>query len=99
MEFDVNDMRQIMIQAFQIAISLFRTDFPWLYDAGLEVARKIRINASAEEKQEAVHAFFELADFTFDHPMMREMYMPDKEMWMFSREIPRLLKRTLERHL
>ena len=84
---------------FQIAISLFRNDFPWLYDAGLDVARTLRNNASPEERQEAVQAFFELVEFTFDHPMMREMYMPDKEMWIFGREIPRILKRSLERYL
>jgi hypothetical protein len=87
------------LTGFQIAISLFRADFPWLYDAGLDVARTLRINASAEEKQEAVHAFYELVDFTFEHPMMREMYGPDKEMWMIGREIPRILRRSLERYL
>ncbi|MDP1971076.1 MAG: hypothetical protein Q8K42_09110, partial [Methylobacter sp.] len=33
------------------------------------------------------------------HPMMREMYMPDKEMWMIGREVHRTLKRSLERYL
>ncbi len=87
------------LAGFQIAISLFRADFPWLYDAGLDVARTLRINASAEEKQEAVNAFYELVDFTFEHPMMRDMYMSDKDMWMISREIPRILRRALERYL
>lgn len=87
------------LTGFQIAISLFRTDFPWLYDAGLDVVRTLRINAPVEEKQESVQAFYELVEFTFEHPMMREMYMPDKEMWMISREIPRILKRSLERYL
>lgn len=87
------------LAGFQIAIGLFRTDFPWLYDAGLDVARTIRIGASSEEKLEAVNAFNELVEFTFEHPIMREMYMPDKEMWIMARELPRILKRALERHL
>lgn len=87
------------LAGFQIAISLFRNDFPWLYDAGLDVARTLRINVSADEKQEAARAFYELVEFTFEHPMMREMYMPDKEMWMIGRELPRLLKRSLDRYI
>lgn len=87
------------LTGFQIAISLFRTDFPWLYDAGLDVVRTIRTNGPSEEKHEAANAFYELVEFTFEHPIMREMYMPDKEMWMIGRELPRILKRSLERHL
>lgn len=87
------------LTGFQIAISLFRNDFPWLYDAGLDVARTLRNNTSAEEKQEATQAFYELIEFTFEHPMMREIYMPDKEMWMIGRELPRILKRSLDRYL
>lgn len=87
------------LTGFQIAISLFRNDFPWLYDAGLDVARTLRTNTRPEEKHDVVQAFYELVEFTFEHPMMREINMPDKEMWMFGREITHMLKRTLERYL
>ncbi len=85
---------------FQMAISLFRSDFPWLYDAGIDVAKTLRNDsAPPEERREAVQAFQELVEFTFEHPMMREMYMPDKEVWMMGRELPRILMRTLDRYL
>ncbi len=87
------------LTGFQIAISLFRTDFPWLYDAGLDVARTLRSETSSEEKRAAVSAFYELIEFTFEHPIMREFYMPDKEMWIMARELPRILKRSLENHI
>ncbi|MBY0574677.1 MAG: hypothetical protein K2P84_13445 [Undibacterium sp.] len=87
------------LSGFQIVISQFRTDFPWLYDAGLDVARTLRTDCSLEEKQKSVSAFNELVEFTFEHPMMREMQAPDKEMWMMGRELPRMLKRVLERYL
>jgi hypothetical protein len=87
------------LTGFQIAISLFRTDFPWLYDAGLDVARTLRSAAPFEEKNSAVSAFYELVEFTFEHPIMREIYMPDKEIWIMARELPRILKRSLERYL
>lgn len=85
---------------FQMALSLFRSDFPWLYDAGIDVAKTLRNESSStEERQEAVQAFHELVEFTFEHPMMREMCMPDKEMWMMGREIPHILMRSLGRYL
>jgi hypothetical protein len=88
------------LTGFQMALSLFRADFPWLYDTGLDLTKTLRNeNADGDEKREAIQAFNELVEFTFDHPMMREMYTPDKEMWMMGRELPRILKRALERYL
>lgn len=87
------------LTGFQIAISLFRNDFPWIYDAGLDVVKTLKNTNSQEEKRDSVEAFQELIEFTFEHPMMREMYMPDKEMWMMGRELFHLLRRSLDRHL
>lgn len=81
---------------FQIIISLFRNDFPWLYDAGIDLVRVLKGSSPKEEKDNAVSAFYELLEFTFQHPIMRDMYMPDKELWMMSRELPRLLRRALD---
>lgn len=87
------------LTGFQMALSLLRSEFPWLYDAGLEVVRSLRANSSPEEKEGAVQAFHELVEFTFEHPMMREMHMHDKGMRMMGRELPRILKRSLESYL
>lgn len=46
-----------------------------------------------------MQAFHELVEFTFEHPMMREMYMPDKETWMMGRELPHILRRSLDCYL
>jgi len=81
---------------FQISVGLFRSDFPWIYDSGIELVRVLRANPSEAERQEAIQMFHELVEFTFEHPMMREMYMPDKEMWMIGQELPRILKRALK---
>lgn len=84
---------------FQIAISLFRADFPWIYDAGIDLVRTLRTTKNPEERHDAIEAFQELIEFSFEHPMMREMYMPDKEMWMMARDLPHILRRTLERYV
>ncbi|MBV1928231.1 MAG: toll/interleukin-1 receptor domain-containing protein [Gammaproteobacteria bacterium] len=84
---------------FQIAISLFRSDFPWIYDAGIDLVRTLRSTEEKNDRRDAVEAFQELIEFTFEHPMMREVYMPNKEMWMMSRDLPHILRRSLERHI
>jgi hypothetical protein len=83
---------------FQFAISLFRNEFPWLYDAGIDLTRTLRSSAAQSEKEEALTAFYELLDVTFQHPIMREFYIPDKEIWMMGRELSHILKRSLERY-
>lgn len=80
---------------FQIAISLFKSDFPWIYDAGTDLVRTLRSTRKPEERRDAVEAFDELIEFSFEHPLMRDMYMPDKEMWMMGRELPHILRRML----
>jgi hypothetical protein len=87
------------LTGFQITISLFRNDYPWLYDAGLDLVRALKGSISQPEKQEAVSAFFELVDFTFKHPIMREMYFPDKDLWILGMELPHTLRRALERYM
>jgi hypothetical protein len=82
----------------QFVLSLFRNDYPWLYDAGVEVVRTLRSSAPQGEKSEMVSAFHELLDFTFQHPVMREMQSHDKELWMMGKELPYMLKRSLERY-
>tara|TARA_R110001583_G_scaffold157301_1_gene309209 strand:+ start:79 stop:1107 length:1029 start_codon:yes stop_codon:yes gene_type:complete len=81
---------------FQIAISLFRNDFPWIYDAGIDLVRTLRNTEDIEIQRDAVQAFDELIEFSLEHPMMREMFMPDKEVWMMARDLPHILRRTLD---
>lgn len=81
---------------FQIAISLFRNDFPWIYDAGIDLVRTLRSTEDPEVQRDAVQAFDELIEFSLEHPMMREMFMPDKEIWMMARDLPHILRRTLD---
>nr|WP_183464085.1 TIR domain-containing protein [Microbulbifer rhizosphaerae] len=81
---------------FQIAISLFRDDFPWIYDAGIDLVRTLRSTDDPEMQRDSVQAFDELIEFSIEHPMMREMFMPDKEIWMMARDLPHILRRTLE---
>lgn len=87
------------LTGFQIAISLFREDFPWIYDAGVDLARSLRSDVSHDEKRDTVEAFQELIELSFEHPMMRDMYMPDERMYMMARELPHILRRALDMYM
>lgn len=53
---------------FQIAISLFRNDFPWIYDAGIDLVRTLRSTEDSDIQRDAVQAFDELIEFSLEHP-------------------------------
>ena len=79
-----------------MVVSLFREDFPWLYESGMDVVKVLKSNSSLKRKEEAVSDFMELVEFSFEHPMMREMVMPDKEQYMMLRELPYMLRHSLK---
>ena len=82
---------------FLIALSFFKKDFPWIYDAGKELVDLLKTKISKSKKEEAVMEFRHLMDFTFEHPMMREMYGMRKEYRMYMKEFPHMLMRYIDR--
>jgi hypothetical protein len=84
---------------FQIAISLFREDFPWVHDAGLDLVKTLRSKSSRDIKRDSVEAFQELIEFSFEHPIMRDMYRGDKHTYMMMRELPHMLRHAVEQEL
>lgn len=81
----------------QITLSLFRNDFPWVYDSGLDLIRVLRSKElNQRDKDEAINDFMQLIDFTFEHPMMREVYGMDKDLYMMGRELRHILMRSIE---
>jgi len=81
---------------FLIAISFFKKDFPWIYDAGKELMDLLKSRANKQTKEEAIMEFRELLEFTIEHPMMREIYGMRKDYRMYMREIPRMLMRYID---
>ena len=82
--------------AFQMVLSLFKDDFPWLYDAGMDVIKTLKTSKGVESKDKAVNEFMELVDFSFEHPVMREMTIIDKEQYMMLRELPYMLRHSID---
>lgn len=82
---------------FLIALSFFKKDLPWVYDAGKELITVLKSKASKANKSESISEFKQLMDFSLEHPMMRDMFGMRKENRMYMREIPHLIMRYIER--
>ena len=77
---------------FLIALSIYKEDFPWLYDAGRDLVAMITSSVSRKDKMLAIERFRGLVEFTSDHPMMREVFGGlRKEMEIMLHELPRML--------
>ncbi len=83
----------------QVALSLVKHQFPWLYDAGSEVIAILRSRRGAEEKRAAIERFNRILEFTFRHPMMREMYGGSMEMHFFYRRLPDIIMQAFARSI
>jgi len=83
----------------QMVLAVVRSDFPWVYEAGMEVIKIFKSRASKEDKSIAMREFYRILEFSFEHPMMREQFSSSKELHMISRELPHILMRTFERAL
>lgn len=83
----------------QMTLAVLRPEFPWIYEAGIEVIKIFKSRASKEDKHTALREFYRILEFSFEHPVMRELYANSKEMHMISREFPHILMRTFERAL
>jgi hypothetical protein len=82
---------------FLVALSFFRTDFPWVYDMGKELSDILKSKAGTAVKKDAINEFKEMVEFTFQHPMMREIYGNRKDnIYMFMKEMPYMLTNYLE---
>lgn len=83
----------------QMALGLLRSQMPWIYDVGMETVNILKSRRNNEEKHEAIQQFRRVMEFSFEHPMMREMYMGSKEMHFIYRRLPDLLMEAFEQNL
>lgn len=81
-----------------IALSIYKEDFPWLYDAGYELTRIISSNVSKKAKSEALVKFRNIFDFTCGHPLMRELFRSKKD-YMALRDMSMIILKELDRFI
>lgn len=82
-----------------MALSIFKSEFPWIYEIGYETLKSIQSKKTLKEKQILKKEFLEVFEFTFRHPMMREMTMQSKEFHMMYRETQHILEMYFDRYL
>lgn len=83
----------------QMALSLVRSHMPWVYDAGNETISILRSKVGYHEKEEALSQFKRIMEFSFEHPIFREVFGGSKEMYIFYRRLPDMLTEIFERRL
>lgn len=83
----------------QMALGLIRSQMPWIYDVGMETVSILRSRRGIEEKHEALNQFRRVMDFSFEHPLMREISGGSKEMQFVFRRLPEMLMGVFERNL
>ena len=82
-----------------MALSIFKNDFPWIYEIGNETLKILQSKKSPKEKDISVREFLEIMEFTFHHPMMREMTMHSKEYHMLFRDTQHIFEKYFHRYL
>lgn len=80
---------------FLIALSMFKDDFPWVYNFGKEMIDILQSNSNTKTKQEAIQTFRRMLEFTCGHPILRNIYGRKKETVMLLREMPYILTKLL----
>ena len=80
-----------------IVLSMYKDDFPWIYELGRELIGILKSKSSQESKHDAIREFNEMIEFTSSHPIMREMNGMRKEnSSRFLKELPYLVTRYFE---
>ena len=91
---DVNSHIPILM-----VLSIFKNEFPWIYEIGNETLKLIQSKKTIKEKEIAVREFLEIFHFTFSHPMMREMNMHSKDFHMMFRETEHIFEKYFHRYI
>ena len=80
-------------------LSIFKNEFPWIYEIGSETLKSIQSKKSNKEKEISVREFLQIFEFTFRHPMMREMTMHSKEFHMMFRDAQHIFENYFHRYI
>jgi len=83
--------------AFLIILSLYKNDFPWLYDIGKELVDVLKSSKSKKQKEDAIVKFKEMLKYTEQFTMrFHKQFEINKDYLMLYRELPMLLMRWVE---
>lgn len=81
---------------FLMTLSLFKDDFPWIYDMGKELVDILKGDDSSENKTMAIRDFRNMVDFTCSHPAMRDVFGHSKSGIILMKELPFVLMKYMD---
>jgi hypothetical protein len=83
---------------FLIMISLYKDEFPWLFEIGLETYRGLKSAKTPTEKRKLAVTFERALDI-LGHPILREMYGKSEESYIHHKEFRHLMQRFIDRYI
>lgn len=81
---------------FLMFLGLYREEFPWFYEVGMETYRGLKSTKSASEREKLIRNL-ERAVEMLGHPMMREFYGESKDSYYLLKESRHLMHRFIDR--
>ena len=82
--------------AFLMMVSMYRDDFPWFYEIGLDTYRGLKVAKTLQEKKKLISGFEKTFEI-FGHPMIRELYGKSEDTYFFYKEGRHLMRDFFER--
>ena len=95
--FSMREKMDIFPYNILIVLSVYKEDFPWVYEAGNDLVNAINSKGSKQSKIDAVAKFERIVECTYELPVYREMSPVRKECFVILRELPRICFDIIER--
>jgi hypothetical protein len=81
---------------FLIMISMFKEDYPWIYEVGLDTYRSLKSVKSTFQRKKAISTFENALEMA-GHPIMREFQDKSEESYFLMKEVRHMARHYLER--
>lgn len=99
MLFSIRERMDMFPYNILIVLSVYKEDFPWVYEAGNDLVKTINSKSSKQAKIAAVDKFERIIEYTYELPIYREMSPMRKDYLMLLRELPRMCFDMIERFM
>ncbi len=95
--FSAREKMDIFPYNILIVLSVYKEDFPWVYEAGNDLVKTIDSKNSKQAKIDAIAKFERIIEYTYELPVYREMSPLRKDCFMLLRQLPRMCFDMVER--
>ena len=93
------DYERIFPYNILMMLSIFKEDFPWLYDAGSELVRTVESEATLEKKRHSLNKFRNVLEATYENPVARDLFRGRKDAYVLLRDMSIVIVNEVERYM